>query len=112
MMGARIVPLLFCWLPQSDLHQRAEEPRGREFAPDLLPESLASGIEVYHHSNIKIETRHRYVYDFIQANPDLFPGYFHVDLETNIRPKLRILQELGFYPASTGQYEALMSGWH
>jgi hypothetical protein len=28
---------------------------------------------------------------------DLFPGFFLLDVEENIRPKLRVLQEHGFY---------------
>ena len=45
------------------------------------------------------DSAQQYVFDFIQQHPDLFPGFFHIDLETNVFPKLRMLQEFGFYPA-------------
>ena len=32
------------------------------------------------------------------AHPDVFPGFFHVDLAGNVLPKLRLLQQFGFYP--------------
>ena len=30
-------------------------------------------------------------------NPDIFPGFFHIDLAGNVLPKLKMLQEFGFY---------------
>jgi hypothetical protein len=42
--------------------------------------------------------RSRFVFDFIREHPDVFPALFLKDVETNIRPKLKVLQELGFYP--------------
>jgi hypothetical protein len=49
---------------------------------------------------VEIRPEHQAFFDFIQQHPDIFPGFFHVDLETNIRPKLKVLQEFGFYPAT------------
>ena len=34
------------------------------------------------------------VRDFIEEHPDIFPGFFHYDLEGNVRPKLKVLQDL------------------
>ena len=31
-------------------------------------------------------------------NPDIFSGFFHVDLANNVLPKLALLQQFGFYP--------------
>ena len=30
-------------------------------------------------------------------NPDIFPGFFHIDLAGNVLPKLKMLQEFGFH---------------
>ena len=32
-------------------------------------------------------------------NPDIFPGFFHIDLANNILPKLALLRQFGFYPS-------------
>ncbi len=32
-------------------------------------------------------------------NPDVFPGFFHVDLTGNVLPKMELLRRFGFYPA-------------
>jgi radical SAM superfamily enzyme YgiQ (UPF0313 family) len=109
MMGAEIVPLLFCRLPQTELCDGDLE--GLELAPDLMCESLTSGVEVFHHSHIEIRPAQRAVFDLIREHRDVFPGFFHRDLDTRIRPKLRELQELGFYPASAEERLALAHGW-
>ena len=38
------------------------------------------------------------IYEFIKANPRVFPGFFHVDVKHNVLPKYRLLQQFGFYP--------------
>ncbi|NQT54483.1 hypothetical protein HQ576_20675, partial [bacterium] len=30
-------------------------------------------------------------------------GFFHIDLKENVEPKLRLLQEFGFYPVPEGE---------
>lgn len=97
MLGANIVPLLLCHLPQCEIGAGADAD-GMEFAPDLVPESLSSGVEVYRDAHVTVPAEQRFVFDFIEEHPDIFPGWFHRDVETNIRPKLKVLQELGFYP--------------
>ena len=37
-------------------------------------------------------------FELITANPDVFPGFFHVDLASNVLPKLQLLRQFGFYP--------------
>jgi hypothetical protein len=34
----------------------------------------------------------------IVENPDIFPGFFRVDIEDNVLPKLELLRQFGFYP--------------
>jgi len=99
MMGARILPSLLCYLPQTEIY-RDLAPGQLEFTPDLFPEYMITGHEISRHAHVEIRPEHQAVFDFIQQHPDIFPGFFHVDLETNIRPKLKVLQEFGFYPAT------------
>ena len=65
-----------------------------------------TGHEVSHGAHVTIDPAHAAIFEFIQAHPDIFTGFFHVGLETNIRPKLRILQEHGFYPATAEELAA------
>jgi anaerobic magnesium-protoporphyrin IX monomethyl ester cyclase len=109
MMGARILPSLLCLLPQTEIFREEVEAEDLEFAPDLLPEYMITGHEVSRFAHVEIRPEHAAVFDFIRAHPDVFPGFFHVGLETSIRPKLRVLQELGFYPASEEELEAMES---
>lgn len=99
LMGARILPSLLCMLPQTQLYNELGEDRLKdlEFCEELLPEYVITGHEVCGVGSVSIATEHQPIFDFIKANKDLFPGFFLLDVEENIRPKLRILQEHGFY---------------
>ena len=100
MMGARILPSLLCLLPQTTIFREQVTLDQLEFAPDIFPEYMITGHEVSRHAHVEIRPEHADVFEFIRAHPDIFPGFFHVDLAGNIRPKLRVLQEFGFYPAT------------
>jgi len=100
MMGARILPSLLCLLPQTEIYREYVDPDDLVFAPDLFPEYMITGHEISRFAHVEIRPEHAEVFTFIQRHPDLFPGFFHLGLEDNIRPKLRVLQEFGFYPAS------------
>ncbi|MBW2263244.1 MAG: radical SAM protein [Deltaproteobacteria bacterium] len=99
LMGARILPSLLCYLPQSRLYAELSEERkaALEFCDDLLPEYVITGHEVCKVGTVSIEGPHVGVFDFIKKHKDLFPGFFLLDVETNIKPKLAVLQEHGFY---------------
>jgi hypothetical protein len=98
-LGARILPSLLCLLPQTEIFRQIREDGLKlEFCEDLFPEYMVTGHEIFRTSGTSIDEKHRYIYDLIRANPDLFPGFFHVDLEGNIRPKLALMREFGFYP--------------
>lgn len=107
MLGARILPSLLCLLPQTEIYRTDIDPERLEFAPDLLPEYMVTGHEVSHFAHIEVRPEHQRVFDFIRQHPDIFPGFFHWDLAGNVRPKLRVLQEHGFYPASDEELAAL-----
>lgn len=100
MMGARILPSLLCFLPQTEIYRECTREGRLEFAPDLFPEYMVTGHEVSRQAHVEIRPEHRPVFDFVEKHPDIFPGFFHIDLEGNVRPKLRVLQEFGFYPAT------------
>jgi hypothetical protein len=97
--GARILPSLLCYLPQTRIYEEYRGDPKFEFCPDLLPEYMLTGHEVCHPSRIEIDDQHRWLFDFVVQHPDIFPGFFHYDLENNVRPKLEVLREHGFYPS-------------
>jgi len=85
-------------LPQTEVYQQvAGDPR-LEFCPYLLPEFVFTGHEVSQGSSVALPERYRGYFDLIRAHPDLFPGFYHYDLQGNVLPKLDLLRQFGFYP--------------
>jgi anaerobic magnesium-protoporphyrin IX monomethyl ester cyclase len=107
MMGVRVLPSLLCYLPQTRIYQEMDKEK-LEFSPELIPEYMLTGHETCDGYAIRVEEAHRPIYDFIRANKDLFPGFFHYDIENNVKPKLAVLTEFGFY-RSIAQYESAES---
>jgi radical SAM superfamily enzyme YgiQ (UPF0313 family) len=112
MMGARILPSLFCFLPQTEICREYGDPEKLEFCYELLPEYMLTGHEVYQSVRISIPPRHRGIFDFISQHPDIFPGFFQLKIQEEILPKLRILQSFGFYPAEQKTAETDSCGAH
>lgn len=104
MAGVRILPSLLCLLPQTDLFAEIGS-ENLEFADDLFPEYMLTGHEVAGSVNVSIRPEHQGYFDFIRAHPEIFPGFFHVDVRSNVLPKLSVLQEMGFYPAQDSRPE-------
>jgi anaerobic magnesium-protoporphyrin IX monomethyl ester cyclase len=96
-LGARILPSLLCFLPQTDIYREVRNSGALEFCPQLFPEYMLTGHEVLHGARCAIPEEHRDIFDFIRGHPDIFPGFFHYKLEENVLPKLAVLQEFGFY---------------
>jgi radical SAM superfamily enzyme YgiQ (UPF0313 family) len=109
MMGGRILPSMLCLLPQTEIFKNHVRLDQLEFTPDLFPEYMVTGHEVSRGAHVEIRPEHQGVFDFVKQHPDIFPGFFHVGLETNIRPKLRVLQEFGFYPATAEELQNMES---
>lgn len=96
-MGARVLPSLLCFLPQTDIYSDYKNSDNFSFCPDLLPEYMITGHEIC--KGARMETSdHKHIFDFINENMDIFPGFFHYKLKENVIPKLKVLQEFGFYP--------------
>jgi radical SAM superfamily enzyme YgiQ (UPF0313 family) len=112
MMGARILPSLFCFLPQTEICREYGDPRKLEFCHELLPEYMLTGHEVYRSVRIAVPPQHRRVFDFISNHPDIFPGFFQLRIQEEILPKLRILQSFGFYPSDREEEETDSCGAH
>lgn len=109
MLGARILPSLLCLLPQTQILREHVRMEDLEFAPDLFPEYMVTGHEVSRGAHVEIAPEHAGIFEFVKAHPDIFTGFFHVGLETNVRPKLRVLQEHGFYPATAEELAEMES---
>lgn len=98
MMGARILPSLLCLLPQTELFINHKDSYSLDFCPELFPEYMITGHEISAAGKFDISGQHADKYTFITDNPDIFPGFFHFNLEGNILPKLEIMRKFGFYP--------------
>ena len=98
MMGARILPSLLSLLPQTTLYEEWAPRVTLEFCPYLLPEFVFTGHEICQGGNVEIPDRYGDYFQLIINNPDVFPGFFHIDLEHNVLPKLELLRQFGFYP--------------
>jgi radical SAM superfamily enzyme YgiQ (UPF0313 family) len=97
MLGARILPSLLSFLPQTEIFKRWGQNGRLEFCPWLLPEFVLTGHEIVRGSNVELPERYRRYFDLITANPDIFAGFYHYDLAGNVLPKLELLQRFGFY---------------
>jgi hypothetical protein len=58
---------------------------------------MISGIEKRISVRIAIDDKYAELFQFIEENRDIFPGFFQFDIENNILPKLRMLEEFEFY---------------
>ncbi|MDQ7825029.1 MAG: radical SAM protein [Candidatus Eremiobacteraeota bacterium] len=96
-MGARVLPSLLCFLPQTDIYGEYRGDDRFTFCPDLFPEYMVTGHEVCRGARASVLPAHRAIFRFIEENRDLFPGFFHYALAENVNPKLALLQEFGFY---------------
>jgi hypothetical protein len=97
MMGARILPSLLSLLPQTEVYREYRHVE-LEFCPYLFPEFVFTGHEVCRGGRVELPQQHAEYFDLIQAHPDIFSGFFHIDLEGNVLPKLELLRQFGFYP--------------
>lgn len=98
MMGARILPSLLSLLPQTELYKEWSEKAELEFCPYLFPEFVFTGHEVCRGGEVDLPDRYKGYFDLILQNPDVFPGFYHIDLDGNVLPKLKLLRQFGFYP--------------
>ncbi len=113
MLGARILPSLLSLLPQTDVFREFGDVGKLEFCPYLLPEFVFTGHEVCHGGRIELPRKHAEYFDLITDNPDIFPGFFHIDLAGNVLPKLELLRQFGFYPeAEPSETSAESCGAH
>jgi len=98
MLGARILPSLLSLLPQTEIYREWSQRAKLEFCPDLFPEFVFTGHEIFRGGEVELPAEHAEYFDLIKANPDIFPGFFHIDLAGNVLPKLALLRQFGFYP--------------
>jgi len=98
MLGARILPSLLSLLPQTPLYQEWSKKAKLEFCPYLFPEFVFTGHEVCREGEVEIPARYADYFELIKSNPDIFPGFFHIDLAGNVLPKLALMRQFGFYP--------------
>lgn len=96
-MGVRILPSLLTYLPQTHIYKEFVDKSELEFCPHLLPEYMISGIERRGSVRINIDEKYSDLFEFVLRHKEIFPGFFHLDVENNIYPKLELLEEFEFY---------------
>ena len=96
-MGVRILPSLLTYLPQTQLYRELPDPSKLEFCPWLLPEYMMAGMERRVSVRVTIDERFSDFFGYIMRNRDIFPGFFQLDMEGNIMPKLAMMEEFEFY---------------
>ena len=113
LLGARILPSLLSLLPQTDIYREYQDRLKLEFYSGLLPEYMLTGHEICDDGHLQVSESHAFIFDFIQEHPDLFPGFYHANLDENVLPKFEILREHGFYAAKAHEVtEADSCGAH
>jgi anaerobic magnesium-protoporphyrin IX monomethyl ester cyclase len=97
LMGSRILPSLLCLLPQTEVYRNLDPRTELQFCRELMPEYMITGHETLGPGVVDTGGKHGAIFDFVRRHPDVFPGFFLPDVETNIRPKFQVLQAHGFY---------------
>jgi anaerobic magnesium-protoporphyrin IX monomethyl ester cyclase len=97
MLGARILPSLLSLLPQTEIYAEWSRRTTLEFCPYLFPEFVFTGHEICRGGEVELPDEYAEYFRLVTANPDLFPGFFHIDLAGNVLPKLSLLRQFGFY---------------
>ena len=97
LMGSRILPSLFTFLPQTTIYNEYKDHPGWEFYPRLLPEYMLTGHETICDGYMEIDPSYDWIFNFIKQHREIFPGFFNINVEQNILPKFKVLQEHGFY---------------
>jgi radical SAM superfamily enzyme YgiQ (UPF0313 family) len=100
MMGVRILPSMLCLLPQTQIYRDYIDSAPMSFCKELFPDYMVTGHEIRRSARISIMEKHQKIFDFIERYPRIFPGFFHIGLESNILPKLAKLETFGFYTSS------------
>jgi hypothetical protein len=78
----------------------------------LLPEFVFTGHEVCRGGRIELPERYGEYFQMIRSHPDIFPGFYHIDLAGNVLPKLDLLRQFGFYPEPEPSATAESCGAH
>ncbi|MGC8927463.1 MAG: B12-binding domain-containing radical SAM protein [Myxococcota bacterium] len=100
LIGTRVLPSLLCYLPQTDIYIEYKNIAKFEFYPYLLPEYMITGHELFDNGRLMVIEKYRDYYKFINEHPDIFTGFFQIDIENNILPKFELLKKHGFYSPS------------
>ena len=99
LLGARILPSLLSILPATEIYQNLShhEKESMQLCPYLVPEMVLTGHEQINGGKVTIAEKHQLFFNLIRDNKDLFPGFYVLNLEDSILPKLELLREHDFY---------------
>lgn len=99
-MGVNVLPSLLSMLPQTVIYQdwlRGKYDGALTFHRDLLPIYVVTGHETLGRGGNTIPERYRHLFDLVEDNVEIFPGFFLYDAENNVRPKQAVLSQMGFH---------------
>lgn len=97
-MGVHVLPSLLSLMPQTRIYQdflAGHYPGRLTLHPELVPIFVVGGFEILGRETT-IQDQHQIYYDLVAEHPDIFPGFYLLDYEDNIRPKMDVMQSLGF----------------
>ena len=99
LMGARILPSLLSLLPATSIYNNLtfDEKESLQLSPYLVPEMVLTGHEQINGGKVSIAREHQLFFNLIRNNKDIFPGFFVLNQEETILPKLELLRQHGFY---------------
>jgi radical SAM superfamily enzyme YgiQ (UPF0313 family) len=60
LVGSRILPSLFCLLPQTDIYNEYRDEKELEFYPGLFPEYMLTGHEICEDGKLMLSEKHRF----------------------------------------------------
>ena len=98
MMGARILPSLLSLLPQTEIYRDYAGRTELEFLSLSFPRVRVHRPRGMSWRPHRVARRYHEYFDLILDNPDVFPGFYHINLAGNVLPKLAMLRQFGFYP--------------
>ncbi len=96
--GVNVLPSLLSFLPQTEIYKDYKAGKYNDkltFDPKILPIFVVTGHEVLG-ENVKIPEKYQLMFNLVEKNPNIFPGFYLYDIQNNVLPKKAILEQMGF----------------
>ncbi len=97
--GVNVLPSLLSFLPQTEIYHdylKGKYSGKLTFHSNIIPIFVATGHESLNGKNNIISDQNAPIYNMIDSHPEIFPGFYLYNYESNVLPKYDILSEMGF----------------